>query len=248
MPTPLQRFLIKSGGETAGISPAVKGSPISGGRGGGGIQSAIRGTTPGEWGGLAGSLMGLGAGVPGLGLLGAGLGTAYNVSDLNTQLSNIGAAPNVSWGPAFGSNISFGLLGTPARKQAAWAGTPSPFASYDDPGGIGGLPKLQPGEVDLGAEMPWSDGGDGGGGGFGTPGASAEGAGTPFFEGGPVKAYMLRGPDPKGPDDGSGNLDIGEHVIKASSVKKLEKKYGPAVMSLINAGKLPNRKAKTKTH
>ena len=49
------------------------------------------------------------------------------------------------------------------------------------------------------------------------------------------------GPNPPGPDDGAVNLDIGEYVIKKSSVDK----YGKGLLDMINEGKVPVKKAKS---
>ena len=49
------------------------------------------------------------------------------------------------------------------------------------------------------------------------------------------------GPNPPGPDDGAVNLDLGEYVIKKSSVKK----YGRGLLDMINEGKVPAKKMKS---
>jgi hypothetical protein len=49
------------------------------------------------------------------------------------------------------------------------------------------------------------------------------------------------GANPPGPDDGAVNLDIGEYVIKKSSVDK----YGKGLLDMINEGKVPVKKAKS---
>ena len=56
----------------------------------------------------------------------------------------------------------------------------------------------------------------------GTEGMSeSDASGVGFARGGLVSAGRLRGPDPKGPDDGSANLDIGEFVIPSDVVKAI---------------------------
>jgi hypothetical protein len=80
--------------------------------------------------------------------------------------------------------------------------------------------------------------GDGGGGG-GT-GAGA-GTGNAMAKGGYVHGGLMSGPNPAGPDDGAVNLDIGEYVIKKSSVDK----YGKGLLDMINEGKVPVKKAKS---
>jgi len=49
------------------------------------------------------------------------------------------------------------------------------------------------------------------------------------------------GDDPPGPDDGAKYLDIGEYVIKKSSVNK----YGRGLLDMINEGKVPAKKMKS---
>jgi hypothetical protein len=106
-----------------------------------------------------------------------------------------------------------------ARAAAANAGTT--LADYYDVGGDGG------------------DGGGGGGGGGGT-GAGA-GTGNAMAKGGYVHGGLMFGANPPGPDDGAVNLDIGEYVIKKSSVDK----YGRGLLDMINEGKVPAKKMKS---
>ena len=94
------------------------------------------------------------------------------------------------------------------------------------------------------------DGGEGGAGGAGTGtgtgggmGNTGEGGGGPG-EGGWAKGGLidkLTGPDPSGPDDGYGKLQVGEYVIKKSAVKK----YGQGLLDMINDGKIPAKKMKS---
>jgi len=87
-------------------------------------------------------------------------------------------------------------------------------------------------------------GGDGGvGGGDGGTGGTGAGAGTgnAMAKGGYVHGGLMFGPNPKGPDDGAVNLDIGEYVIKKSSVDK----YGKGLLDMINEGKVPAKKMKS---
>jgi hypothetical protein len=83
------------------------------------------------------------------------------------------------------------------------------------------------------------DGGGGGGGGGGT-GAGA-GTGNAMAKGGYVHGGLMFGANPPGPDDGAVNLDIGEYVIKKSSVNK----YGKGLLDMINEGKVPAKKMKS---
>jgi hypothetical protein len=60
-------------------------------------------------------------------------------------------------------------------------------------------------------------------------------------KGGMVHGGLMFGMNPPGPDDGAVNLDIGEYVIKKSSVDK----YGRGLLDMINEGKVPAKKMKS---
>ena len=60
-------------------------------------------------------------------------------------------------------------------------------------------------------------------------------------KGGYVHGGLMFGGNPPGPDDGAVNLDIGEYVIKKSSVDK----YGKGLLDMINEGKVPAKKMKS---
>jgi hypothetical protein len=68
----------------------------------------------------------------------------------------------------------------------------------------------------------------------GSPGSGAA-------RGGYVHGGLMFGPNPPGPDDGAVNLDLGEYVIKKSSVNK----YGRGLLDMINEGKVPAKKLKS---
>jgi hypothetical protein len=59
--------------------------------------------------------------------------------------------------------------------------------------------------------------------------------------GGMVDGGLMFGMNPPGPDDGAVNLDMGEYVIKKSSVNK----YGRGLLDMINEGKVPAKKIKS---
>lgn len=80
-----------------------------------------------------------------------------------------------------------------------------------------------------------TSGGDSGGTGAGA------GTGNAMAKGGYVHGGLMFGPDPKGPDDGAVNLDIGEYVIKKSAVDK----YGRGLLDMINEGKMPAKKIRS---
>jgi hypothetical protein len=60
-------------------------------------------------------------------------------------------------------------------------------------------------------------------------------------QGGMVHGGLMFGANPPGPDDGAVNLDMGEYVIKKSSVNK----YGRGLLDMINEGKVPAKKMKS---
>lgn len=66
--------------------------------------------------------------------------------------------------------------------------------------------------------------------GYDGPDRGGEDGDRGFAKGGLVKKSNLRGPDPKGPDEGKANLQSGEYVIKKAAVKK----YGKGLLSDIN--------------
>jgi hypothetical protein len=59
--------------------------------------------------------------------------------------------------------------------------------------------------------------------------------------GGMVDGGLMFGMNPPGPDDGAVNLDMGEYVIKKSSVNK----YGKGLLDMINEGKVSAKKMKS---
>jgi hypothetical protein len=83
-------------------------------------------------------------------------------------------------------------------------------------------------------------GGDSGGyGGYSDGGGSSSFGEGQYNMGGPVD--RVGGPNPPGPDDGTGMLQLGEYVIKKSAVKK----YGQGLLDMINDGKIPAKKMKS---
>lgn len=98
-------------------------------------------------------------------------------------------------------------------------------ASYGSSTGLLGMDAAAPGDYGgFGSGMTDSgDGGYGGDGGLGDAGDAGVGGGG-FAFGGKVTKKRLAGPNPKGPDDGFGALDIGELVVPAKVAKKLSKR------------------------
>jgi hypothetical protein len=82
--------------------------------------------------------------------------------------------------------------------------------------------------------------------GYGSGDSAGFGGGTDsgsdgWANGGKVTKNRLKGPDPKGPDEGYGALLSGEYVIKKSAVDK----YGAGLLNMINNGKIPAKKMKS---
>jgi hypothetical protein len=84
------------------------------------------------------------------------------------------------------------------------------------------------------------DTGGGGGEGIGGGDISGQSEGTPALAMGGL-VDRVGGPNPPGPDDGAGMLQLGEYVIKKSAVKK----YGQGLLDMINDGKIPAKKMKS---
>jgi hypothetical protein len=133
-----------------------------------------------------------------------------------------------------------GGFGSPAAQgqTSSQSGEGNPGESYggftSSDTGVG-----NPGESDSGGY-----GGDSGG--YGSGDSSGFGGGTDsggdgYAKGGKVTKDRLKGPDPKGPDEGYGALLSGEYVIKKSAVKK----YGQGLLDMINDGKIPAKKMKS---
>ena len=72
-------------------------------------------------------------------------------------------------------------------------------------------------------------------------GGDGGGDGGAMAQGGMVHGGLMFGANPPGPDDGAVNLDLGEYVIKKSSVNK----YGRGLLDMINEGKVPAKKLKS---
>lgn len=217
---------------------------------------SARAAITGNYSGLLGSAGGVGAGGfggPGMtsspsgfansnsitgGLLGALIGqqAPAPVTDLNTMTPAAIAEAIANMDAALGLSIGFG--GDPA--DAGMAAADGVGAS-----GIGeGIGSVSMGES-IGADGPASAGGaDSGGiggdgvGSVGGDGVGGDGVGPGWAKGGYVTQDRLMGPDPTGPDTGSGLLQAGEYVIKKSAVDK----YGLGLLDAINSGKVSKKK------
>jgi hypothetical protein len=112
------------------------------------------------------------------------------------------------------------------------AGLPVPFGM--DGGGDGA-----PGGDGAGAGSGAGDGGPGGAADGGSGPGDGPGTGAGWYMGGLID--RVSGANPSGPDDGQINAQIGEYVVKKSSVDK----YGKGLLDMINEGKIPAKKIKS---
>jgi hypothetical protein len=126
------------------------------------------------------------------------------------------------------------LLSNFVRQRAAElaaAGMPVPLGF--DGGGDG------PGGAGDGAGSASGDGGPGGAAGGGSGPGDGPGTGAGWYMGGLID--RVSGKNPAGPDDGQINVQVGEYVVKKSSVDK----YGKGLLDQINDGKIPAKKMKS---
>ena len=168
--------------------------------------------------------------------------TAISATSMQNALYDDTAAINAM--NAMNALTAAGVPNATAQEMAA-----SYFSSMQDAGGDGDDPS--------GGMTSQGDGYDPGtdtgisGGGMPSQGDSwgdTSMGGTSSFDsaygyakGGKVTKNRLKGPDPKGPDQGHGLLQVGEFVIKKSAVKK----YGEGLLGMINDGKIPVQKMKS---
>jgi hypothetical protein len=126
------------------------------------------------------------------------------------------------------------LLSNFVRQRAAEltaAGLPAPYG-YDG-GGDGAS-----GAGD-GAGSASGDSGPGGAADGGSGPGDGPGTGAGWYMGGLID--RVSGKNPSGPDDGQINAQIGEYVVKKSSVDK----YGKGLLDMINDGKISAKKMKS---
>jgi hypothetical protein len=145
------------------------------------------------------------------GLIGAMLGLSSQPS-FDVTVENAGTYAGQ---PSYGYGSSMTGVGNPAESEGVDAAATQSISDQNtagDSGGYGG----------------YSDGG----------GSSSFGEGQ-YNMGGLVD--KVGGPNPAGPDDGTGMLQLGEYVIKKSAVKK----YGQGLLDMINDGKIPAKKMKS---
>jgi len=158
------------------------------------------------------------------------VGTYFGVNPVNdfgfatqAEADAINAALGESYGGGFTSSDTG--VGNPGES---YGGPTSSESGVGNPGESGGGPTSS----DSGVGNPGESSG-----GYGASGDGDSG----FAKGGKVTKNRLKGPDPKGPDEGYGALLSGEYVIKKSAVKK----YGQGLLDMINDGKIPAKKMKS---
>lgn len=116
--------------------------------------------------------------------------------------------------------------------------------------GVGGLGAMSGADImGFGGAQEGGAGGGGAAGGAGSGGGAdsagggmggiggMDGAGGGMFRGGIVTANRLRGPDPRGPDDGYVAMDKGEGVLTAEAVRH----YGPGLVHRLNRLAVPKK-------
>ena len=131
------------------------------------------------------------------------------------------------------------LLSNFVRQRAAElkaAGLPVPLGmdGGDGPGGVGDGASSGSGDAAGDAAAAAADA---------AAAASGEGTGpgtgAGWYMGGLID--RVSGANPSGPDDGQINVQVGEYVVKKSSVNK----YGKGLLDMINEGKIPAKKIKS---
>lgn len=143
--------------------------------------------------------------------------------------------PNTSFGD-FMSALGFSGFGsannTTTGTAPLGAVTSEPLADLS--------PGLDGGSDGQGAGMGGMDAGSGAGGGGMEAGGGyggMDGAGGGMYRGGIVTENRLRGPDPRGPDDGYVAMDKGEGVLTAEAVRH----YGPGIVARLNKLAVPKK-------
>jgi hypothetical protein len=217
---------------TAGTGAAGAGGSIDSSGGGGGGD----GYGSGYSGGFAAA--------DGVGMSGMGEGSigGYGAAD-GVGMSGMGEGSIGGYGAADGVGMSG--MGNDGGGSVSGGGDMS--GGYGDAGGYGADGGGYGGGNSGGGEgggdgAGGSGGGDGGGGGGGDGGGGGGGDGG--GGGGDANGGLITsvwGKNPPGPDDGARYLDLGEYVVRKSSVKK----YGRGLLDMINEGKLPAKKVKS---
>jgi hypothetical protein len=182
---------------------------------------------------LGGGGGGMGGGGDSAGVVSSGGFSGPATYGSNQSLSNglIGAMLGLSSQPSFDVTV---------ENAGTYAGQPS-YGYGSSMTGVGNPAESE--GVDAAATQSISDqntaGDSGGYGGYSDGGGSSSFGEGQYNMGGLVD--KVGGPNPAGPDDGAGMLQLGEYVIKKSAVKK----YGQGLLDMINDGKIPAKKMKS---
>jgi hypothetical protein len=232
-------------GDGLGGIPAVVAGPVDAGNNGiiPGFSNAIpTGDAAGAGGGAEGSNNG-NASFAGSGQ-GLGLGNPSAKSGWASLLDSLGIEHNTTLGDLSGlggsqtnnPNVSnMNAVGTAPGDLTAAPGYGFAAGDYTQ-GASGGVAGGQTGTM---SEIA--------GGGYGAP-AGETGAGTGqgfeapsgfnnYSRGGLVTRNRLQGPDPDGPDDGYGALNVGEGVLTARALKH----YGDGIIDRLNKLQVPKK-------
>jgi len=147
---------------------------------------------------------------------------------VNDPLSDMGHEGGA--GVAGGADSNFGMESNDPGESGSEASVS---------GGAGGSGGSSGGSGSSGGDSSGGSGDGSSGDGSGGGSADSDGSGDAdgLAAGGFVEARHLGGKNPKGPDDGKGNLDIGEYVIRKAVAEKL----GADTLDKINSGNFDKR-------
>lgn len=145
---------------------------------------------------------------------------ASAISPLSTMASSFFDTP-------FAGNIANALGGRqdPSLAEVSNAGT------YAVGPGMQSMQDALAADTAAAQAQSISDQSNAGSTGYGTGDTSGGFGEGQYAHGGKVNSNHLKGPDPKGPDEGYGALQGGEFVVKKAAVKK----YGEGLLNRINA-------------
>jgi hypothetical protein len=236
------------------------GDSLYGGGGGGGISS---GTGISSSGSPTGSALGdFGYAIsnqsfsPIAAAIAAGLMDAFSSTSVNSVNAISGLDAQSDAATAAGASTAAGAdgpagagstgMGSDVGGEGASAGAATGGGAAGDSGAAGGGGGGAVGDSgssgDGGSSGSSGDGGSGGGSGGGDGGDYMGGfIGVPKFLEGMATRQNTFGENPAGPDDAYRKTQLGEYVIKKSSVNK----YGKGLLDMINEGSIPAKKIKS---
>jgi hypothetical protein len=208
-------------------------------------------------GSMLGGAAGLGLGVPGAGVVGAGIGSLMDTraaNDLLSEVYGIEGKPVDGWS-AFANSLTHGLAGNSAFGQMsnaagnAYSLGQGVFSDATFEANRAAQEQQNPTTPTAPVESVTTES-------LGSPGmndtsqgsapstasdptGSDAPAGSGFFnKGGHVTQERLFGNNPPGPDDGKAYLDVGEFVLR----KDASRHYGPEILMALNEGRIPRQK------